>query len=697
MGLFSSKTVVTVASSTFKLIANPPETVKQSVIYATLNNQSLPDTILDDAISGYASKAKQAFDYAYEEYTLGLPQGKMYGLTQVSDSAIRAIIEDELNEPVYIVFSFIDDMTPEIMVLEYLRHTRGYKITTNEITIHNFNLKDNKQPLSVHSVTYLYGTLTINYRQYYSVYGYKDNYNSFSESITYTGDLLLNRPYCIVAYQTYQQSGNLDPIEKYWFYATESNVYPDLSAESVEDSTKTIFFPIVPLRRNNSDVMNNTESDLYKTAKVLLDKLNLDITTLTDLINENPSINQIDHAYVMFGVNINTTVEASKYYLYKFFEYIADISIYNMDTYVQSTNNIIANRNNFSTSILNKFAPADVSLLEYGLNIEISYDYVKSTIVNGVVGDIGDIDIYIQKTGNTFIRFRTQISDTTYKELIVYNLVQKNIIQGHAVVASLSTNRAELIIPISYDIASSLPLLLRNALYYDSLRMVINSYDEQKVKWYQTGFFKLLLVVVGIAISIYTGGMGSFLAGLSTAAAGGVIAVISYLLPGVLIGLAINYGMKFVAKITGAEIAMILGAIVSIIGISNIYKGSFNFFGNSLPTSQLLLQSGSSILNSANALIITEIDEVMKDMETFESEAKKKWTLLEEAEKLLDTDLNINPIRLLTQIQPVNIVSESPDAFYTRTVHTPNIGILTLDVIENYVNVMLKLPENNFI
>ena len=147
MGLFSSKTVITVSSETFKLIANPPETVKQSVIYALLNDQSLPDTVLDDAISGYASKAKQAFDYAYDDYVLGLPQGKMYGLNQVSNSTVQSIIETEIGESVYIIFSFIDDMTPEIMALEYLRSTRGYKISTNEITIHNFDVKNNKQPL----------------------------------------------------------------------------------------------------------------------------------------------------------------------------------------------------------------------------------------------------------------------------------------------------------------------------------------------------------------------------------------------------------------------------------------------------------------------------------------------------------------------------------------------------------------------
>lgn len=695
MGLFSSKTVITVSSETFKLIANPPETVKQSVIYALLNDQSLPDTVLDDAISGYASKAKQAFDYAYNDYVLGLPQGKMYGLNQVSNSTVQSIIETEIGESVYIIFSFIDDMTPEIMALEYLRSTRGYKISTNEITIHNFAVRNNKQPLQVYNVTYSNNTLTINYRQAYSLYNIKDRYTSFSETIPYNGSLLLNKRYCITAYQTYLLSGAIDPVEKYWIYDISNDTYPELSAESIEDSNETRFFPVVPLRRNNVNVMSDEQSELYITGKKLLDKLNLDITTLIDLIEENPSINQIDHAYVMFGVPIDTTVEASKYYLYKFFEYLGEVSIYNKDIYIQSTNtSIISKRNSFITKIT---APADISLLEYGLQLEIIYDYITSNIITGNIGSIGTVETYIYKKSPTFIRLRIQLTNTTYKEIIVYNLAQRNVIQGHAVIATLSENSSELLIPISYDIANGLPLMLRNNLYYDSLRMVINSYDKQKIKWYQSGFFKLILVVVAIIISIYTGGMGGFIAGLSTAASGGVIAVIAYLLPGILIGIAINYGLKFVAKLTGAEIAMILGAIVYVIGISNIYKGSFNIFGSKLPTSQLLLQAGSAIINSANTFIATEIDEVMKDMEAFESEAEKKWDILEEAEKLLDTDLNINPVKLLTQVQPVNIVSESPDAFYKRTIHTPNIGVLTLDVIENYVNVMLKLPENNFI
>ena len=694
MGLFSSKTVITVSSETFKLIANPPETVKQSVIYATLNNQSLPDTILDDAIAGYASKAKQAFDYAYEEYTLGLPEGKMYGLNQVPNNIVQSIIETEIGKPVYIVFSFIDDMTPEVMALEYLRSVRGYKISTNEVTVHNFAITNNKQPLSVYNVTYSSGTLTIHYRQYYSVYKYKDSYHYFSETINYTGNLLLNKRYCITAYQTYLPSGAIDPIEKYWFYLIESNVYSALNAESLEDSTKTRFFPVVPLRLNNNNIMSNEESDLYKTAKVLLDKLSLDIVTLIDLINENPSINQIDHAYLMFGVNIDTDVAASKYYLYKFFEYLADVSMYSMTDYIVSKNNLVPLRNNLNTSRISRSNPTDVSLLEYGLQLEISYDYITSNVINGSIGDIGDITTYIN-SGN--IRFRVQLTNTIYKEVTVYNLIQKNVIQGHNVYASLGNNTSELIIPISYDIASSLPLLLRNALYYDSLRMIINSYDEQKIKWYQSVFFKLLLIVASVVISVVSGGMGSFLVGLSAAVAEGALAVIAYILPGVLIGLAINYGMKFVAKLTGAEIAMILGAIVAVIGISNTLKGSFNVFGTKLPTSQLLLQSGSSIIESANTMIATEIDAVIKDMEAFESESEKQWTLLDEAKKLLDTDLNVNPIKLLTQVQPINVVNESPDAFYKRTIHTPNIGVLTLDVIENYVNVMLKLPENNFI
>lgn len=168
-----------------------------------------------------------------------------------------------------------------------------------------------------------------------------------------------------------------------------------------------------------------------------------------------------------------------------------------------------------------------------------------------------------------------------------------------------------------------MPLMKRNALYYDSFRMVINSYDVQKVKWYQSGIFKVVFFAVALVISIYTGGAASWLAGLTAAADIGVVAVISYVLPAILIGVAVNYGMKFVVKAVGAEFAMILGAVVAVAALTAGSGSSFNMLGSSMPSASTLLQCSSALMNASNEIIYEEIMDVMQEIEQFQAGAEK--------------------------------------------------------------------------
>ena len=67
---------------------------------------------------------------------------------------------------------------------------------------------------------------------------------------------------------------------------------------------------------------------------------------------------------------------------------------------------------------------------------------------------------------------------------------------------------------------------------------------------------------------------------------------------------------------------------------------------------------------------------------------------LKKFKELLDSGIALNPMKMLNSVQAyIADANESPDAFYNRTIHTGNIGVLTLDVIENYTSVMLALPK----
>ena len=102
-------------------------------------------------------------------------------------------------------------------------------------------------------------------------------------------------------------------------------------------------------------------------------------------------------------------------------------------------------------------------------------------------------------------------------------------------------------------------------------------------------------------------------------------------------------------------------------------------------------------MNAGNEAIYDEIMDVMKEMEQFDAYADKKIGVLETAQKLLQTNEDLNPLQMIVFTPPyLAVPSESPEAFYNRTIHNTNIGVLCLDVIENYADIMLKLPEAKY-
>ena len=63
-----------------------------------------------------------------------------------------------------------------------------------------------------------------------------------------------------------------------------------------------------------------------------------------------------------------------------------------------------------------------------------------------------------------------------------------------------------LIIPVDRTIAKDMELLKRERVYARSLHVVFNSMVIQKLKWYQTGIFRAIMIIVAVVISLWDGG-----------------------------------------------------------------------------------------------------------------------------------------------------------------------------------------------
>ncbi len=92
-----------------------------------------------------------------------------------------------------------------------------------------------------------------------------------------------------------------------------------------------VFLPVIPLRYDNRDLTDDAHKStpLYITSKKLLKKVNINIDQMAENIKLNPGIADIDNAYIMFGVELQTKNNESIRYLAEYFHHIAKDSLYN--------------------------------------------------------------------------------------------------------------------------------------------------------------------------------------------------------------------------------------------------------------------------------------------------------------------------------------------------------------------------------
>jgi hypothetical protein len=150
------------------------------------------------------------------------------------------------------------------------------------------------------------------------------------------------------------------------------------------------FMPVIPLRYWNVDYTAGALRDapLYITSKKLLNKIKIKIDDLADALNANPNIGEIDHAYLMFGINVQATTDLGIRYLVKFFDHLYDIS-HSQQTY--TTTMLAGNLPEVNQYHFNSITPpvsGVIELDEHGLDINITYDFITSGFTNEVIGAV---------------------------------------------------------------------------------------------------------------------------------------------------------------------------------------------------------------------------------------------------------------------------------------------------------------------
>ncbi len=744
MSVFGTSKKTYVSTSVSRLVSDDqiPDPTKKAMIEAVLKNQNIADSILDENLNSSVFKFERMYRYAERgEYFYGLPSARESSEPTVIP-VVASVLESLEGQAVTVDYAKLDEALPkhygyqvlyddygydriqgEIAVLSqqkgtpvYLKNMLSYVPVTSEadIDFSILQLEDDILPVE-------YGNRT-DAQQDQAVYealkGIKrvTTTNDFIYDFTVGAQLRVEVFYIWdVAGETQQDSftvilpDSTDDAPKlfyqvgyfvgpghygYWTYPYGSGLHPTLDTfADVQYSKEGTYFPFAIFRRQftNRTASALEETEEFKTTKRLLAHIDLDFQGLGESIHENPDIADVPQAALVMAVPMNTTNQIESRYLFDYFDRLQAANTRPQVSLNADTN---ATANNAIT-----WSDADFSLT-------LSYHDVYKRAVSESFGKPGDYTVGVTDHSYTYTvdvedrdgtttetrtayykkyHIKKQLTAGLCQVITVVNPVAKYDIDSSRSYESTQDNSI-LLIPLDYLITRRYKISERTELYHRSLHLVFNAKVVVKLKWYQSGFFKFILLVVAVVLMFIPGGQFAgqvmFVWGL-----GLTYLAVAMVLVYVAVMVAVSYAFKLLVKEIGAEAAMIIATVL-------IAYGGYKAFSGAMPAAQTYTALASNLMDASTYVMEQDMKAITDEMEELSALKTKQELELEKAMALLDKNDFLDPFAFIGQ-QPIYIAGESPTELYTRTIHMGNPADLSYKSIEHYVDISLTLPDIN--
>lgn len=719
MGLFSgSEKVYSGGVVLTPLFDKKPNVIRETIAQSILQDSSMTEDLISIHLNGFNSKAARYLSYGKRFYTNGLPEGdKSYGV--VNTTRIKEVLDKVIGEPVTIRYAQVSEPEYIRYAAEYCQKKYGWSYVTGEL----LNPPAGVKPVRIASATNNGTTLSITLSHkprvsYVSVYSPPDfsrNYNIYTRVpvVTYSY-FTLTVPLDIsgLSYHVeYTLDSDLSNPQKIllWNYSANSHEYPELSDVS-SYKYESQYYPVVPFRRNRRNLVDSPSDPLNITGNKMLKKVGLSMKTLTDGISNGNNIKDVDEAFFLFALNIDTQLPEGKEYLFKYWKQEAD----------ENTKLFLGD----SQHLLNKFISATestkipdsvtISIKDGEFNTTIKYSGITKYITkNRTIGKINTVKLTkvilpngVIKTKSTlgffhevstyyersYIILEKQISSTETETVKVFGLEHETVIAGvtqWTVKSTLSSGK--FYIPVSYDIVRTFSGIDESKILMESMSVLIYWTNVTKVK--TGGFFgkilgnKILMIIIIVVVTIISqGGMTAMMQQLAAMSATQVLQAIA-------ISVAVSYGLKKLGEMGG-----IFAVIAAVAAMYYFKVGTFAQNSATLaePTwAESLLNAVTMISKEFTNIIARDMKDLMEDVGDFLKTSQDKTEELEKAHDLLDnsTENAFDPFFILRQGNYFN-PNETPSAFFSRTLNT-NPGVASLDYTSVYVQSSLELPEFN--
>lgn len=471
------------------------------------------------------------------------------------------------------------------------------------------------------------------------------------------------------------------------------------------------YFPIAVFRSEDANrattALQNTQA--YITTEKLLEFIGMDFREVADSMHADPDIGDIDQAVLMMAVPITSTNQAELRYLFDYFSDIHDsLPVDATDGNSTESPDLQSSDHGLSGGPNKSWA---IDIQDADFRLTLSFQGIKKRLITGSFGAVGDYQNYQQTfdaynipfrdpaTGapshqaNIASRpqriFRHQINEFVYEEITIDSpQIRYHIYKNKGAEAGAHDGRC--LIPIDYNVANALPFLVREELYFRSVHFVFNSHVVQTIKWWQRGAFRIVLLIVAVVLAYFGSDLG-FRLYMAVGLAAKAVVLLKFIILLILEMQIIGFVFKEIAKAIGAENALWLAVIAAVVGGVKVLK-SGGFVAGSTAAKFLFVANGLA-RGSAQAfgLMIEDLMDDYKEWELLRDEMEEE---LQRGEDLLGVNLNMNPF-VFIGATPLFVPGETSEDYFDRTIHSGNVGVKTLNIVQNYVAVSLTLPTIN--
>lgn len=501
----------------------------------------------------------------------------------------------------------------------------------------------------------------------------------------------------------------------YFTYQYGSGNYPDL--DGIADTTVTDFgksYPRMYFRLNGNKLSDSryVNTAAYKTSGAFGKKLGMDwLEILNKIYGSLSSLKKIRDVLMIQCVPANTSNKLEREYLFRYFK-----TLYGIRPAISSSNigttNVMgqgggsSNRPTTDYDLYAVHAGTTMKSSDGSINVYNAMDAIGWHSVTGTIGPVGTVSsgrgtgtkpvIYSRtvsdnSTATTEITYgtastnyhyyRMQITATTYEEVRVYELSHKVDVGGKGV--GRDGDSEELMVPLDYAFRKEFSPHERETLYARATHILICTEYTVKTKWYQSGIFKAVVVVIAVVLSWWTGGASLTLIGAVTAVASAVGAMVV---------------MSLLSKYVFSKLGGVFAIIATVVAIAvAIYTGYLYLSSTTGPfsiTATQMMQVSNVAFQAAQSAQQGAIAKEMQKIATLEEEIADKQEALEVAQKELSNPYNtIEDGVLLKAIQGYAYLGEKPQEYFARTLNT-NIGVETNNLVDMYYSQSTELPSD---